>query len=212
VTFDSQLTAYVVFTTLLVITPGASTAVVVRNVLDGGRQRGIAAAAGALVGNASYAAAAGLGIATLFARVPVLFAGIRVAGAVYLGLLGVQSLFLAWRLQPSRLPGGQDRKGTAAVDRSRRSGFSQGLVTSLLNPAVATFYLTVVPSFLPARASMPGPFVLLATIHVLMAFSFHSLWVLALDAMRSTWGRPSTRRAIETLTGITLLALAARVW
>ena len=77
------------FTTLLVITPGSATAVVVRNVLDGGRRQGLAAAVGAAMGNCTYALLAALGLAGVFARSPRAFLLLRIAGASYLmaGLL-----------------------------------------------------------------------------------------------------------------------------
>jgi len=208
---DPQLAAYLVFTTILVFTPGSATAVVVRNVLDGGRARGMAAAVGAAAGNTTYAVLAGLGLASFFARVPGAFAILRVAGTAYLAWLGIKSLRAAWRGEPASLPGGLERSGPGTSDREAREGFSQGLANNLVNPAVATFYLTVVPSFLDGASTHTSRYVLFATIHVAMAFAYHSGWVWALHALRTFWARPAARRTVETLTGIALLVLAARV-
>jgi threonine/homoserine/homoserine lactone efflux protein len=206
---DQQFAAYLVFTTLLVFTPGSATAVVVRNVLDGGRRQGMAAAVGAAAGNTTYAVLAGVGLASLFAHVPAAFLVLRVVGTAYLAWLGVRSLIAAWRPQPAVLPGGLERSG--AADRATREGFSQGLTNNLVNPAIATFYLAVVPSFLNGASTRTSRYVLFAAIHVSMAFAYHSGWVWALHALRTFWSKPAARRTLETLTGVALLALAAKV-
>jgi threonine/homoserine/homoserine lactone efflux protein len=208
---DQQFVAYLIFTTLLVVTPGSATAVVVRNVIDGGRRRGMAAAGGAAVGNTTYAVLSALGLAALFARVPVAFLLLRIGGTVYLAWLGVRSLWAAWRPQPAGLPGALERSGAGSADRAVRDGFSQGLANNLVNPAVATFYLVVVPSFLEGPPALHPRYMLYGVIHVTMAFAYHSAWVWALHAMRSVWSKPAARRTLETLTGLALLALSARV-
>ena len=208
---DSQLAAYLAFTTLLVLTPGSATAVVVRNVLDGGRRQGIAAAFGAAAGNSSWALLAALGLAAVFARVPTAFTLLRIGGTAYLAFLGLRSLWIAWRQRPSVVPGGLESRGTHHVADAVRTGFVQGLANNLVSPAIATFYLTVVPSFLRDSAIPSARYVLFASIQVGMAFVYHTTWVVSLHAMRAFWSRPKARRALETLTGVALLLLAAKV-
>ena len=207
---DQQLAAYLMFTMLLVLTPGSATAVVVRNVLDGGRRQGMAAAVGAAAGNTTYATLSALGLAAVFARMPTAFLVLRIGGTAYLAWLGVRSLWGAWRRDPARLPGPLDATGRSGAPDAT-SGFAQGLGNNLVNPAIATFYLTVVPSFLHDPAVLSSRYLLYAALHVTMAFAYHSGWVWALHAMRTFWSRPHARRSLETLTGLALLALAARV-
>jgi threonine/homoserine/homoserine lactone efflux protein len=208
---DPDLAAYVMFTTLLVATPGSSTAVVVRNVLAGGRRQGLAAAAGAAIGNTTYALLSGLGLAAVFARSPRAFVMVRIAGTVYLAVLGLRSLAAAWRARPAVLPGAVEAPGTRGAASDIRSGLTQGLATNLVNPAIVTFYLAVVPTFLNGTAMLTPRYALFAAIQVTMAFAFHSAWVLGLHAMRAFWSRPHARRALETVTGVALLTLALRV-
>jgi threonine/homoserine/homoserine lactone efflux protein len=208
---DSQLAAYLLFTTLLVITPGAATAVVVRNVLDGGRRQGMAAAVGAAIGNTTYAVLSAVGLAAVFVRSPVAFLLLQIGGASYLGFLGVRSLWVAWRARPAVLPGALEAPGHRGAGRDVRIGLSQGVANNLVNPSIATFYLVVVPSFFSGGSLTTRRYALFATIHVTMAFAYHSAWACGLHAMRTVWSRPAARRALETLTGIALLTLAAKV-
>jgi threonine/homoserine/homoserine lactone efflux protein len=206
---DSPLAAYLMFTTLLVLTPGSATAVVVRNVLDGGHRQGMAAALGAAAGNTTYATLSALGLAAMFARVPTAYFVLRIGGAAYLAWLGVRSLWGAWRRDPARLPGALEPRGGSQAPAT--TGFAQGLANNLINPAIATFYLAVVPSFLAEEAPLSPRYVVYAALHITMAFTYHSCWVWALHAMRAFWSRPRARRGLETLTGVALLVLAARV-
>jgi threonine/homoserine/homoserine lactone efflux protein len=204
---DSQLTAYIAFTTLLVITPGPATAVVVRNTVTGGRRGGIAASLGALAGNATYAMAAFVGLAALMSRVPSVFAALRIGGAIYLGWLGARGLWTAWA--PARNLAQPEAAGR--VVHGSFTGCAQGLVTNLLNPSIATFYLVALPTFLPAGGASRTRFLLFAAIHVSMAFAFHTTWAVGFHALRPLWTNAAARRTLDTLTGGALLALALTI-
>lgn len=214
VEMDERLAAYLAFTTLLVITPGSATAVVVRNVLAGGGRRGIAAAVGAAAGNTTYAVLTMVGAATLLAQSPRAFFVLRAGGTAYLAYLGVRSLWTAIRGPRSVIRDRQSavREPQSAVrDRQLAAGFAQGLANNLVNPAIATFYLVAVPSFLNGMSTERARYTVYAAIHVTMAFAYHATWVWALDSMRAFWSRPAARRTLETITGLALLALALRV-
>jgi threonine/homoserine/homoserine lactone efflux protein len=204
---DPLLLGYLSLTAALVITPGATTAVVVRNTLASGWRGGIAAAAGAALGNSTHATAAGLGLAVLVARIPALLFAIKIAGGLYLAWLGIASLrrIVTGAALPisSAIISGKD---TIAHHHAVR----EGLTVNLLNPPIATFYLAVVPTFMPAGESR-AYYVQLAAIHVVMAFTCHAIWALALDRLRHWLTQPGARLTLEALTAAALLLLAARV-
>lgn len=198
---DARLAAYVSVTTILALTPGATTTVVVRNALAGGRRAGFAAAIGAAAGNACQAAASGLGLALLLNRTPTALLVLRVAGALYLAWLGMASLARIF---------GERRQRRGEGNRQRTgSSFRQGLITNLLNPSIITFYLVIVPGFLPAGAG-PRQFATLAAIHIVIAFACHAGWATAFDRLKTLFDRPAVGRALEAGTGVALLVLAAR--
>lgn len=206
---DPLLLAYLSFTIILVMTPGATTAVVVRHTLAGGRSSGLAAAAGAAVGNTSHATAAGLGLAVIFAERPLAFAVLQVAGAFYLAWLGAVSVARVIR----HADGGlrlDSAEAPSSANEHRRGSFRQGLAVNLLNPAIATFYLIVVPSFLPSGASR-SYFAVLAALHVVIAFTWHGVWAFGLGRLRRLFQAPRARRALEAATGVALIGLAVRV-
>jgi threonine/homoserine/homoserine lactone efflux protein len=201
-----RLLGYLVYTFILVITPGATTTVVVRRTLAGGRYAGWSTALGAAAGNAAHAMAAGLGLAVLIARWPIGLAVLRTGGAAYLAWLGAIGVYRALRD-----PDGGLRIEQGVGDSDARAGsFRQGLTVTLLNPATLTFYLVAVPSFIPGGAGAAA-FMTLAAIHVTMAFGCHLLWVVAMHTLRTFFRRAIARRLFEGATGLALLALAVRI-
>jgi threonine/homoserine/homoserine lactone efflux protein len=203
---DASLAAYITLTALLVVTPGSSTAMVIRHALAGGRAAGLATAGGIVVANASWAAAAGLGITAVLSRAPAVFTAIRFGGAAYLAYLGLRALIRASGQGTETFS--NDRDG-APTPPDLSSAFRDGVAVNLLNPPIATFYVIVVPSFMPAPSA--GRFALLATIHVAMAFVCHAVWATGFDALRGIWTRPAARRSVDAAVGLALLALAGRM-
>lgn len=207
--FDSSYLAFVTFTIVLVATPGSTTAVVVRNTLMGGRRAGYLTALGAALANTSIAIACGLGLSVLVAVWPGSLTAIKVGGAMFLAWLGLTSLYRALRLADGGIQLALDVND--APTRSHAGAYlGDGLAINLLSPVIISFYLSVVPTFIPASASRFYYSGLAAT-HVSLALACHSLWATGLDAMRRWFVAPWTRRALQAATGLALLALAVRI-
>lgn len=202
---DPLFAAFLSFTFVFVATPGATTAVVVRNALDGGRRAGLLAAFGAAVANATHATVAGVGGTALLAAWPGSVQIVRVGGGGYLAYLGLRELWTWWAqgAAPPAMP------TTSRHDADHRSAF-EGLAVNLLSPVIMTFYLAAVPTFI--RPTWPrSAYVVLAACHVSMALMCHSAWVLGLHRMRRMFQEPGPRRALGLATALALLWLAARV-
>jgi len=201
--------AYLIFTFILVVTPGSTTAVVVRNTLEGGRRAGYATAFGAALANTTIAIACGLGLSVLLAYWPGSVDAIRIGGALFLAWLGAASLLRAWRKSDGGIRLSID-SGEARTRPHVGAYVGDGLAINLLSPIIISFYLSVVPSFIPAGASRLY-YSMLAASHVTMAVLCHAMWATALDAMRRWFVAPWTRRALQAGTGLALIGLAVRV-
>jgi len=208
-TFDSSYFAFFTFTFVLVVTPGSTTAVVVRNTLEGGRRAGYLTALGAALANSTIAIACGLGLSVLVSVWPGSLDAIRIGGALFLAWLGIASLYRAARYGDGGIRLALDLKDTPA--RSHAGAYiGDGLAINLLSPVIISFYLSVVPSFIPAGASRFYYSGLAAT-HVSLAVVCHAMWATGLDAMRRWFVAPWTRRVLQAATGIALIGLAVRV-
>ena len=206
---DSSYLAFLTFTFVLAITPGATTAVVVRNTLEGGRRAGYVTALGAAAGSTLIAIACSFGLSALIAVWPQSLDAIRIGGGLFLVWLGSSSLYRAWTR-----PDGGIRLALDAQPAAMRSHagayFGDGLAIHLLSPVLISYYLSVVPSFVPANASRlyyPG----LAATHVGVAMFCHAMWATALDAMRRWLVQPRRRKVLQAASGIALWALAIRI-
>jgi threonine/homoserine/homoserine lactone efflux protein len=173
-----------------------------RHALLGGRPAGIGAACGAAVANSTHALAAGLGLAVIVVRVPAVATGLRYAGSAYLAWLAWQSLRRAWRG-----PTIADRVAHASLRTP--APFMDGVLVNLLNPAIATFYLVVVPDFLRGDTRW-STYLLFAAIHVALAWTCHVMWTLLFDRVRTAAHSRGVVRALDGVAGIALAALAWR--
>jgi threonine/homoserine/homoserine lactone efflux protein len=126
---------------LLNLTPGPDTLYILGRSLAQGRRAGIASALGISTGSIIHTLAAALGLSALLATSASAFLIVKLAGAVYLIYLGVRMLLQ--RTEAAGVSQGFSNSGFAAAWR-------QGLITNVLNPKVALFFLAFVPQFISA--------------------------------------------------------------
>lgn len=206
---DSSYLAFLSFTFILVATPGSTTAVVVRNTLEGGRRAGYVTTLGAAAANTIIAIACGIGLSVLLALWPQSLDAIRIGGAMFLAWLGATSLWRAWQKPDGGIRLTLDPH--AAPPRSHAFAyFGDGLAINLLSPVIISYYLSVVPAFIPAGASRLYYSGLAAT-HVSLAVFCHAMWATALDFMRRWFVQPWRRKLLQAATGVALIALAVRI-
>jgi threonine/homoserine/homoserine lactone efflux protein len=198
--------AFTAITAPLVATPGASTAVVLRNSLAGGIRSGIATAIGTNSGSLCYGALTAFGLSAALERWPTVWLALRIGGAVYLAWLGIRSLQRALTYtQPD--PSMDGKLTPPPLARSVREGF----LANALNPSLATFYLVIVPQFIPRGAPFARSALILMAIHVSLAATWHVTWAVAGGTLAATLSRTGPRRALEAISGTALLALALKV-
>ena len=198
--------SFLAVTLPLVLTPGASTAVVLRNSISGGTRAGVETAAGVNSGSVAYGLLSAFGLAVALQRWPAIWVVLRYAGAGYLAWLAVRSLGAA--VSPPPLPVLAD---AAPVRRAPLNNISEGFFTNLLNPAIATLYFVVVPQFVPPGAPVAPSVLLLMTVHVSMALTWHLVWAAAGATLARTLTAGPARRSLDAATAVALLVLAGRV-
>jgi threonine/homoserine/homoserine lactone efflux protein len=190
----------------LVLTPGASTAVVLRNSLTGGVRAGVETALGANTGSLLYGLLSAFGLALALREWPSVWTALHVAGMLYLAWLGLQSLRHALWPPPPREPA-----AGAHAPRGGLQNVKEGLLTNLLNPAIVSFYVVLLPQFVPRGAPVVRSVLTLTTVHISLAFSWHVVWAAAGGTMARTLSGGRPRRALDFCAGAALLALAIRM-
>lgn len=189
---------------VLVLTPGPNMIYCVSRALSQGRAAGLVSLAGVLLGFVAHLVAATLGLTALLTAVPFAFDALRIAGAAYL-------LWLAW---DALRPGGRSPfvARQLPIDAPGRL-FRMGLLTNLLNPKVAIFYLSFFPQFLhPERGSVLVQSLQLGAVQIVVSGTVNAF--LILGAARISSFLANSRgwlQAQRYLMGTVLGALAVRM-
>jgi RhtB (resistance to homoserine/threonine) family protein len=138
---------------LLNLTPGPDTVYILGRSIAQGREAGIASGLGISVGSIFHTCAAALGLSAILATSALAFGTIKLLGGAYLIFLGLK-MILERRGQLS-LPSNFHRRTTTAA-------FRQGVLTNVLNPKVALFFLAFLPQFIdPASGTKVFAFLFL---------------------------------------------------
>jgi len=203
---DPQIISFGIVAAVVTVLPGADMALVARNVLAHGRGAGYATSIGCCTGLWVHAVASALGVSAILMTSAALFSAIKIVGGLYLATLGVISLRRAWRADIV--------SGTvtpAVTAQGGRRDFVQGLLSNLLNPKVAVFYLTLLPQFIrPGDPVLPRS-LLLASIHVVIGLVWLTAYTYFLGRLSVLLNRARIRQALEGITGAVLIGLGARL-
>lgn len=193
---------FAVATLLLNLTPGPDMMYVIARSLGQGRRAGILSALGIGAGCLVHAAAATLGLAALLKSWPFAYEIVRYAGAGYLVYLGVRMLM---RRRASATPETLPEARAAAI-------FRQGVITNVLNPKVALFFLAFLPQFVsPARGAIGWQMAVLGLYFDLSGTAVN-LAVALLAGAAGNFLRSGRRLALaERSGGAVLIALGLRV-
>ena len=195
--------AYVMAASLLTITPGLDTAMVLRTAIVEGRSSAVKATLGITLGCLIWGAMVSLGLGALLHASVLAFALLKLIGAAYLLLLGFQ-LFM----KPRSLLKLEENKDSAALSKY---AFRQGLLANLLNPKVGLFYVTFLPQFVPAHVNMAGYTFFLVSIHVLLSLAWLGVLIVVTDPMSQFLRRPKVVAMMDRLTGGIFLLLGIKL-
>jgi len=188
---------------LLNLAPGPDTFYILARSGAEGRAVGVASALGIAAGSVVHTAAAALGLSVLLATSAIAFDVVRYAGAAYLVYLGVRMLV---------------QRGDASAEANRRgrgtaAAFRQGMLTNVLNPKVALFFLAFLPQFIsPTAANAKLGFAILGLSFVGTGL----VWCLVLafaGAGIGSWlrTRPAFGRWLDRICGAVFVALGIRL-
>lgn len=202
-----ELALFMLAALVLNATPGVDLLLTVARTAAGGVRAGLAAALGISTGCVLHALAAAFGLAALLAVSGTAFAFIKWAGAAYLLWLGVGLLRSAWRNGGTALPAAPPSQAVALGAEFRR-----GLLTNVLNPKVALFFLAFLPQFIPAQAAhKTAAFLGLGALFVLQGTLF-LFAVVALTARLARSPRLARQaRALRAVGGLLFVGLALRL-
>jgi threonine/homoserine/homoserine lactone efflux protein len=186
-----SLIAFTAAATVLTITPGLDTALILRTAFVGNARGAAFAGLGIAVGCFCWASLVALGLGALLAASDLAYTALRWIGAAYLVWTGYKML---------RHPR-QSFAVRGESDKGLRGAFGTGALTNLLNPKVGIFYVSFLPQFVPNGISVAPYILLLGAIHALLGLIWFACLILATRPIAGFLSRPATVNACDRLTG-----------
>jgi len=201
--FDARVLAFTGIAAIVTLTPGADTMLVVRSALVRGRRAGLLTVLGIGSGLFIHATLSALGLSVVLVRSARAFEIVKLAGALYLVFLGVQAIRRAAR-------------GAPIVERptdpaGAHRAYVDGLLTNVLNPKVAIFYLAFLPQFIGPGDPALAKSILLASIHFVEGLVWLSLVTVFVARLRPVLAQPRVQRALESITGLVFIAFGVKL-
>ncbi len=140
---------------LLNLTPGADTMYILGRSISQGKKSGIVSALGISSGAFLHCIFAALGLSILLAKSAIAFSFVKYAGAAYLIYLGIRALL-------SKAATTSEIFQEDEVAQNYSKIYISGVLTNVLNPKVALFFLAFLPQFIdPNYATSVLPFLIL---------------------------------------------------
>ena len=186
------------------VIPGPDTFVVLRTALADGPRAGTFAAGGSAAGNVLWGAASALGVAAVLAASATAFSVVKLAGAAYLVVIGVQALRAARRGDTLASDGAE--RG----ELSRSAAFRRGLASDLLNIKVGLFWTALVPQFVGAESSALLPVAMVVAMASIV-FAWLTAYAHLAGRLSRTLKRRRSSQAVNGTVGTVLVALGSRL-
>lgn len=187
---SASLIAYLAAASLLTVTPGLDTALVLRTVATRGPRQALLAGVGIAAGCFGWATLVALGLGALLAASQLAYTALRWVGAAYLVWTGYKML---------RYP----RRSLLSTQNepSQGAAFTTGLLTNLLNPKVGVFYVSFLPQFVPQGVSVAPYMLFLGAIHALLGVIWFGCLIVATRPLTRVLQRPRVVVSCDRLTG-----------
>jgi threonine/homoserine/homoserine lactone efflux protein len=196
----SLLLAFALTALVIEITPGPNMTYLAALSLSSGMRTGFAAVAGIALGLMTYGVIAAFGLAAAIDHSPLLYGLLRWGGVAYL-------LWLAWEAWSDK----EDIAPDAASDGAARPwpAFRRGVITNLLNPKAAVFYVAVLPEFVRAETgSVVRQTLILSVVYVAIASLIHATIVTLAGSLQSTIDVANNRKTVRRVFALALIAIA----
>src|SRR6266542_1949143 len=178
------VTTFSLAAALIVLVPGPDTLVVLRALIRGGRARAARAVAGVLCGQCVWVGAAAFGLSALLRASHAGYVALKIAGGAYLITLGLQSL---------------RRRGTPHDETGGRGLLGTG------------FFVTFLPAFIPAGASVGATTLLFGAIFSVETALYFAVLLVVATRLTRWMANARIRRRMDAGTGAVLIGLGARL-
>ena len=195
------LIPYLIAISILTITPGLDTTLIIRTATLEGKMKAFQAALGINLGCIVWGVIVACGLGALLMTSDLAFNALKWIGAIYLTWLGL-NLLLKPRSQLASL-------NNSAV--TRQNWFMKGFWGNLLNPKVGIFYISFLPQFIPQSASPVIWTMSLVMIHVVIGLIWSIFLIAAMQSISAYLKQPKFIRYMDRVTGSIFIWFALKL-
>lgn len=200
----NEFFTFLVLSLFVVMSPGIDTALITKRTIKDGRKDGYKMASGITTGSLVHTFAAAFGLSTILMQSAVAFEIIKYVGAIYLIYLGLSSFI-------SR----KKEKSTSSEEQNnfemKKSAFKQGLLSNVLNPKVAMFFLTFLPQFVKTGENATQQLIMMGVIYTLLSISWFFIYVFFINHLREWLMSPKVQTIMDKATGLVLIGFGLKL-
>jgi len=198
----NDILTFLVLTLFVIMSPGIDTALITKRTMADGQTGGYKTALGLASGSLVHTLAATFGLSALLLQSALAFEIVKYAGAIYLMYLGI-SAFLSKK---------SDTVSSAKEEKTKEtSAFRQGLVSNVLNPKVAVFFLTFLPQFVQNDQNVTLQLLLMGITYTILAITWFFVFVFFINYLRKWLTTPSVQRFMDKATGVVLIGFGLKL-
>jgi threonine/homoserine/homoserine lactone efflux protein len=196
----TMLLPYLIAITLLTITPGLDTTLIIRTATLEGKAKAFQAALGINLGCIVWGVIVACGLGALLMTSDLAFNILKWMGAIYLAWLGLNLI-----LKPRSQLAGLNDSTTA------QNWFIKGFWGNLLNPKVGIFYISFLPQFIPQSSSPIIWTMGLVMIHVVIGLFWSIFLIVAMQSISAYLKQPKFIQYMDRITGSVFLLFALKL-
>ncbi len=186
--------------------PGPNLLAVARSAAAHGRVTGLRVALGVALGTCVWGIAGAFGVGMLFAAAPWLYAGLKVAGGLYIAWLGLKLI----RHSAAATSAAAASPAAPAPPPSAVAALRLGIVTNLANPKTAAFVASLFAVTFPAA---PAPGLAIAAVAVMAGVSigWYGFAAMILSTGPAARAFAHFRKTLDRLAGALFIALGLKL-
>ncbi|MEE6132073.1 MULTISPECIES: LysE family translocator [Bacillaceae] len=199
----NDLLTFLLLSSFVVMSPGVDTALITKRTVSEGRTSGYRMAMGITAGSLVHTFAAAFGLSAILMQSALAFEIVKYVGAIYLIYLGVSSFMTRKKQETEENLKDQIKPG--------QSAFKQGLLSNVLNPKVAMFFLTFLPQFVTPGSSSIQQLLMMGVIYTFLSISWFFVYVFFINYLRSWLLSAKVQRAMDRATGLVLIGFGVKL-
>lgn len=199
----SDFFTFLVLSLFVVTSPGIDTALITKRTILDGRKDGFSMALGITTGSFVHTFAAAFGLSAILLQSAVAFEIVKYMGAIYLIYLGI-SAFIS---KKKKDPDAENQQN----EQMKKSAFKQGLLSNVLNPKVAMFFLTFLPQFIQTGENPTQQLIIMGIVYTLLSISWFFIYVFFINYIREWLLSPKVQIIMDKATGLVLIGFGLKL-